>query len=49
MERALYQMSWENIAPSSLEPILNWFVMSIDPRVVLYLDTGHHMDKAVLK
>ncbi|ODM91613.1 Ectopic P granules protein 5 [Orchesella cincta] len=49
MERALCQMSWETVLPSSLEPILNWFVMSIDPRVVLNLENGHHMDKAVLK
>lgn len=49
MERALYQMTWENVSPPILEPILNWFVMSIDPRVVLQLENGHHMDRAVLK
>jgi hypothetical protein len=49
MERAESRVNWLCIPPTSLEPILNWFVMSIDPRVVLKLESTHQMDKFLLR
>jgi hypothetical protein len=49
METAETRMNWLTISPSALEPILNWLVMSIDPRVVLNLEVTHRMDKALLR
>ena len=43
MERAM-RMNWGFVPTNSVEAILNWFVMSIDPRVVLNSSVNHPME-----
>jgi len=42
---------WSNISPSWMERTLNWFVMSVDSRVVLNLEHEplHDLDYASLR
>ncbi|CAG7722933.1 unnamed protein product [Allacma fusca] len=46
-ERA-FKMKWDCVPVNSLESVLNWFVMSVDPRVVLTYPNSHAMETASL-
>lgn len=41
--------SWHLIDAASYDQVINWHVMSCDPRVILCLDQTHPIDAAVNK